>query len=325
MRVLLVKTSSLGDVVHNLPLVTDIQRHQPGTVIDWVVEESFADLPRLHPGVNRVIQVALRRWRKQIFSASTWQEMSAFRRNLRAERYDIVLDTQGLLKSALIARQALPTAGGQRIGYAAAAAREPLAARFYDNGHVIPKNLHAIERNRRLAGAAFDFVPDPSLDYGITAAPLAADWLPPQPYAVLFTGTSRADKCWPEQDWLTLGRALHVTLGASLVLPAGSTEERERAQRLARELPGAVVAPALGIAALAGLLAGAQQVIGLDIGLTHLAAALGRPTLAIFAGSDPALTGVFANAAAGAKVVNIGRRNAPPSAADTIAAAMALR
>ena len=320
MRVLLVKTSSLGDVVHNLPLVADIQRRIPGVVIDWVVEEGFADIPRLHPGVSRVIPVALRRWRKRIFSAASWREISAFRRDLHREYYDVVLDSQGLIKSALIARQAQLSVNGRRVGYAAEAAREPLAASFYDAGFAIPKNAHAIERNRWLAGAVFDYPVEQALDYGVSALPLSADWLPTSPYAVLLTGTSRTDKCWPEQDWIALGLALDC----ALVLPAGSIDERARAERLAQQLPRAVVAPQLGIAALAGLLAGAQRVVGLDTGLTHLAAALGKPTAAIFSGSSPELTGVLAGAASGCPAANIGRNGAPPSADDVIAAAQAL-
>jgi heptosyltransferase-1 len=320
MRVLLVKTSSLGDVVHNLPLVTDIQRRMPGTVIDWVVEEGFADIPRLHPGVSRVIPVALRRWRKRIFSAATWREISAFRHHLHDEYYDIVLDSQGLIKSALIAKQALLAIKGRRIGYAAEAAREPLAARFYDTGFAIPKSAHAIERNRWLASAAFDYPVEQALDYGIRATPVQADWLPASPYVVLLTGTSRADKCWPESDWVALGRALDCTL----VLPAGSVEERARAERLAQQLPHAVVAPPLGIAALAGLLAGSQRVIGLDTGLTHLATALGKPTLAIFSGSDPELTGVLAATASACTAMNIGHHGKPPNLQEVIVAAQAL-
>jgi len=320
MRVLLVKTSSLGDVVHNLPLVNDIQRRMPGTAIDWVVEEGFADIPRLHPGVSRVVPVALRRWRKQIFSAATWREISAFRRELRSEYYDIVLDTQGLTKSALVAKLALLSINGRRIGYAAEAAREPLASSLYDSGFAIPKSAHAIERNRWLASAAFDYPVEQSLDYGIHATPLEADWLPASPYAVFLTGTSRADKCWPESDWVALGLALDC----AILLPAGSAEERARAERLAQQLSRAVVAPALGIAELAGLLAGSQRVIGLDTGLTHLATALGKPTLAIFAGSDPELTGVLAGTASACAAVNIGRLGAAPSVQEVVVAAQAL-
>ncbi len=316
MHALLVKTSSLGDVVHNLPVVTDIQRHLPGTVIDWVVEEGFADIPALHPGVRQVIPVALRRWRKQLFSLDTWRDIAEFRHDIKSDFYDVVLDTQGLIKSAVIARQAELAINGRRLGYAAEAAREPLAARFYDAGFAIPKNAHAIERNRWLAAAALGYTLDQTLDYGISAAPLQADWLPSAPYAVFFTGTSRSDKLWPEADWVALARntQLHI------VLPAGSAEEQDRARRLAAQLPQATVAPPLGVADLAGLLSGAQAVVGLDTGLTHLAVALQKPTLAIFCGSDPQLTGVLPGGTAGVAAINLGAKQAPPAVDDVITA-----
>ncbi len=325
MHALLVKTSSLGDVVHNLPVVTDIHSRYPDAVIDWVVEEAFADIPRLHPGVHRVIPIAIRRWRKQLLAPAIWREITTFRHDLREDFYDAVLDTQGLIKSAVIARQAALAVNGRRLGYAAEAAREPFAARFYDAGFVIPKNAHAVLRNRWLTAAAFDYTLDSPLDYGIASTPLAAHWLPTLPYAVLLTGTSRADKLWPDMNWIALAQALNM----SIVLPAGSAEERERAARIASQLPKAVVAPALGIAELAGLLAGAQLVVGLDTGLTHLATALGKPTVAIFSGSDPALTGVLAPSPLAEEgwregAINLGNNGTPPTAAEVIAAAKGL-
>jgi heptosyltransferase-1 len=235
MRILLVKTSSLGDVVHNLPVVTDLARRRPDAVIDWVVEESFAELPRLHPAVGRVIPVAVRRWRRHVLSPDTWRQMGDFREYLRETDYDLVLDTQGLLKSALITRQARLTDGGRRCGQDAASAREPLAARFYDQCWPVPRDLHAVERNRRLASLAIGAVEPLPLDYGIQAPPLAAEWLPRGGYSVLLTATSRRDKEWPEPDWLALGSALIAT-GLRCVLPGGSAPERERAARLAAGL-----------------------------------------------------------------------------------------
>lgn len=316
MRILLVKTSSLGDVIHNLPVASDIRRRMPEARIDWMVEENFAGIPRLHPAVSGVIPVAVRRWRKSLLSPATWREISAFRRAARADSYDAVLDTQGLLKSALLAAQAR----GKKLGHAADSAREPVAARFYDAGFSIPKNLHAVERNRRLAAAALGYaLDDLPLDYGITAAPLAADWLPAGDYAVLLTATSRTDKEWPEADWLALGAALGAT-GLRCVLPGGSDRERERATRMAAQLGRAVAAPAMNLADLAGLLAGARIVVGVDTGLVHLAAALGRPTLALYCASDPALTGVLGTA----PHVNLGGSGTPPPAAETVRVARGL-
>lgn len=309
--ILLVKTSSLGDVIHNLPVVSDIHRKRPDARIDWVVEEAFAAIPRLHPHIADVIPVALRRWRQALLAGATWREAGRFRRTLQHKRYDAVLDTQGLIKSALITR----LARGRRCGYSAEAAREPLAARAYDAVFAIPRTLHAVERNRWLAAAALGYEPDLPLDYGIHAAPLAADWLPAVAYAVLLTATSRADKLWPEEHWLALAAGLSAA-GMACVLPAGSTVERERAQRLSRAMKHAVAAPPLALGPLARLLAGARIVVGVDTGLTHLAAALGRPTVALFAGSDPQLTGVHA----GPGAINLGGVGSPPSSDDVVAA-----
>lgn len=319
MRILLVKTSSLGDVVHNLPVVSDLARHFPAAKIDWLVEEGFAALPRLHPAVDRVLPVAIRRWRRRLLSPATWVQIAAFRRRLRQCAYDIVIDTQGLLKSALLAGQVRLAANGRRCGFNRHTVREAGAARFYDAVFDIPRALHAVERNRRLAAAAAGYILDMTLDYGVAAPPLCANWLPKKDYAVLLTATSRADKLWPEPDWHALGLAL-VASGLVCVLPGGSGEERQRAARLAMTLGRAVAAPALRLDELAALLAGAQLVVGVDTGLVHLAAALGRPTLALFCASDPELTGVHA----GALAVNLGGRDAPPAAADVVAGALAL-
>ena len=310
-KILLVKTSSLGDVVHNLPLATLLRANFPDAQLDWVVEEAFADIPRLHPAIGRVIPVALRRWRRRLHCAATWREMAAFRRQLRQTAYDLVLDSQGLIKSGLVVRQALLASGGQRAGYSAAAAREPLAAGCYDRRIGVPRQLHAVARNLRLGAAACDLSGEQAIDYGIAATPLAAPWLPVAPYALLFTASSRADKSWPRQSWLDLATALQAN-GMTLVLPAGSDAERLQAGELAAAMGSrATLAPKLTLAELAGLCAGAQLVVGVDTGLTHLGAALGRPTLCLFAGSDPALTGVLAQRAS-----NLGRSGQPPTAAE---------
>ena len=312
MRILLIKTSSLGDVVHNLPVVTDLRRKFPEAWIDWVVEEGFCEIPRLHPGLNRVIPVALRRWRKALLTPATWREMQSFRSTLQAQHYDLVIDTQGLLKSALIAR----LARGRRCGYGAASAREPVAARFYDVRFAVGKDLHAVERNRRLVALAAGYSTLSAPDYGIAALPAPTLH---SPSAVLLTATSRDDKLWPDQRWIALGRALHER-GLSCRLPAGSIDERARAERLAQAIPAAVALPPMSLTELAGQLAAARLVIGVDTGLVHLAAALGRPTLALFCASDPALTGVYAST----PTINLGARGQPPVVEAVLAAATPL-
>lgn len=310
-RILLVKTSSLGDVVHNLPVVSDIARHLPEAHIDWLVEEAFAELPRLHPAIERVIPVAVRRWRRAPLADTTRQEFAALRALLHEQAYDLVLDSQGLLKSALLGVLAQLTLKGQRCGYAFSSAREHLAALFYHRRLAIPWAQHAIERNRQLAAAALALPAPMALDYGICASPLGADWLA-APYAVLLSATSRADKQWPAEHWRSLAQWLNA-LGLHCVFPGGSVAERALAAELAQGCPHGIAAPALALEAMARLLAGAHLVVGVDTGLMHLAAALGRPTLALFVASDPQLTGVV-----GRRVANLGRRGQPPSVTEVI-------
>lgn len=288
MRILIVKTSSLGDVIHNLPVVSDIKRHLPEAVVDWCVEDSFAAIPRLHPGVKQIVPVAIRRWRKTLLNAATWREVAAFRRAVRQASYDAIIDTQGLLKSALLAAQA----NGPHLGYTADSAREPLAARFYDRKFHVSREQHAVVRNRGLAAAALGYPVDEALDYGISAPPMTFPWQPHRPYVVFLTATSRDDKLWPETHWIALGQHLN-SLGFSAVLPGGSAVERERAARLAQSIPGAVAAPPMTIEALAALLAASRAAVGVDTGLTHLAVALQVPTVALYTATDPGLTGVL--------------------------------
>lgn len=313
-RILFVKTSSLGDVVHNCPAVTDAARHLPGAAIDWVVEESFADVPRLHPAVARVIPVAIRRWRSALARPATWAELAAFRARLHAERYDCVIDTQGLVKSALVAR----LARGLRHGFDRASAREPMAACLYDEVHAVARGLHAVERNRRLAAAALGYVLEGACDYGLAAAG-EPPFAPPAPYAVLLTMSSRDDKLWAEPHWAALGRWL-AGRGILSVLPWGSAQERERCSRIAAAIPEAIVPPRMELAVLARVLARARCAIGVDTGLAHLAAALGVPTLGIYCGSSPARTGLCA----GARARSIGAPGAAPAPAEAIAALEAL-
>ena len=288
MHLLLVKTSSLGDVIHNLPVVSDLRRAFPDATIDWCVEESFAEIPRLHPEVAEVIPVAIRRWRKHLGSMQTWSEMRAFRRRIKTTAYDAVLDTQGLIKSGLICRLAY----GTRYGYAAEVARERHAARFYDKTFVIPPNAHAVVRNRWLGAAAFDYPVDFPLDYGIAAPEIDLPWLTAEHHAVLLTATSRDDKLWPEAHWIALGQSMKKR-GLSPILPSGSAAERARAERIAAAIPGAVVAPRLNLRELAALIGRATLAVGVDTGLAHLATALRVPTIALYVATDPALTGVL--------------------------------
>jgi heptosyltransferase I len=309
-RILIVKTSSLGDVVHNCPAVTDIARALPGTEIDWVVEEAFVEVAALHRSVRRVIPVAIRRWRGDLLSASTWVEFNRFRSTLSAERYDYVIDSQGLVKSAVVSF----LANGPKHGFDRASAREPFAARFYDTCHAVPLDLHAVDRNRRLAAAALGYTLQEDCDYGLRVADVA----PIQarsPFALLLTMTSRDDKLWPEEHWRALGTALEGR-GMHCLLPWGNVEEKRRCARIATAIRGAVVPRRMTLAELAALTRKARCVVGVDTGLAHLAAALDVPVVGLYCGSDPGLTGLHG----GKWVRNLGNAGKPPPVAQVLEA-----
>ena len=284
-RILIVKTSSMGDVVHATPVVSDILAHFPQAQIDWLVEAPFAAIPQLHSGVRRVIPMSWRKWRHQLFSGATWKAIGALRTELQRERYDAVLDLQGLLKSALWARQAV----GPVVGYDRASAREPLAASLYWRGAAVPKDLQAVQRNRLLAAAHLNYMPPTALPVFGLQAP-GQGWKPRDTYAVLIPNASRASKLWPERHWAAVGKRLHDRGWLPLVL-WGRPEEQTLAERIAADCDGDVP-PFLSVGDMAGVLAGAQQVVGLDTGFTHLAAALGRPTLGIYCDHEPGLAGI---------------------------------
>jgi heptosyltransferase-1 len=298
-RVLIIKTSSMGDIVHNMPVVADLRRAQPGAVIDWVVEEAYADLARMTRGLDRVIPVALRRWRRTPYRRSTHQERRAFIDLLRAERYDFVLDTQGLLKSALIAQRARLTRDGRRVGFSLGLVREPIARLFYDRGYAVDPRLHAIERMRALAAAAFGYAGQalgpPRFDLDVPACRFEwlADSARSSGYVVLLHATARAEKAWPAERWIGLIEVLCKT-GLTPVLPWGNALEQSAAEALARAAlkvttdcsAPPIIAPRLTLVECAALLAGAHAVVGVDTGLLHLAAGLDVPTVGLF-GATP--------------------------------------
>ena len=310
MRILLVKLSSMGDVIHNLPMVSDLVRTFPDATIDWVTESPYAPLVALHPGVSHALHVHLRSLKKQWWKQAQWTQLAHDRRLLRGHDYDAVLDTQGLVKSAMVACWA----SGPRYGMSRDTVREPLAARFYQHTFAIGKNSHAVTRNRQLAAAAFSYSLPKNVDYGLsgilTQTPRPA-WLSGQRYIVMLHATSRADKQWPTANWIALGKRLQ-TSGFTLVFPWGSEAERQTSESLADLLAhteSPVVPPALSLTEAAGLLAGASAVVGVDTGLTHLAVAFGRPTVGLYLTTSPDLTGLFGSIAA----VNLGggTREAP--------------
>lgn len=311
LKLLIVKTSSLGDVIHNLPIIHDIRTQHPNAEIDWVVEESFADIPKLHPGVNRVIPVAIRRWRKAIFNQNTWAEIKAAKYSISQQPYDVILDTQGLIKSGLITAMSR----GHKHGFDKNSAREPLASYFYNTSHPVTRNQHAVARIRTLAALTFDYsIPTDLPNYGIAASAQTVFNLA-SPYVVGLHGTSRDSKLWPVAHWIQLGTEL-AKLNLQLALPWASAAEHQRALQIAGALNNAHVLPKQRIAQLATIISQARASVGVDTGLSHLSVALSIPTVAIYTDTNPALTGVYAGAHASA--INLGNINQIPTPVQVI-------
>jgi heptosyltransferase I len=309
--VLFIKTSSLGDVIHHMSALTEAKARRPADRFSWVVEEAYAPLVRLHPAVDEVIPVAGRRWRGgRLLTPGTWSEILAFRRRLRARSYAEVIDTQGLFfKSALITR----AARGRRHGYDAASIKEPFASRLYDVRHRVEWNRHAIARNRELTGLALGYTPQGDPDYGLDRARLAGSQAAPR-YGVLLHGTAASGKEWPLDNWRTLAAGLGA--GFDLSVPWGTDSERDRAERIASGIARARVPERRPLDDVARLIAGASFVVGVDTGLMHLAAALGVPLVAIFADSEPGLTGPVGRG----PIEVLGDKGAPPGVEDVLAA-----
>jgi heptosyltransferase-1 len=288
MRVLVVKTSSLGDVIHTLPALTDACRHIPHIQFDWVVEEAFNEIPRWHPAVDTVIPVAIRRWRKNLWHSWRCGEWRAFRRHLRQRYYDRVIDAQGLLKSAFLTWQA----HGLRCGLDADSAREPLAARFYQQKFAIPQGQHAITRVRQLFAAALDYpCPQDMPEYGLNryAVTMLASGLP---NLIFLHGTTWPSKHWPEPYWHDLALKAAQT-GYRVQLPWGNEAEHERAQRIAAQHANIRVMPASSLGSMAAEISQAAAVVGVDTGLMHLAAALSVPGITLYGSTDAGLTGTL--------------------------------
>lgn len=282
-NILFIKTSSLGDVVHHMPALTDARKAHPDATFSWLVEEAFAPLVRLHPAIDTVIPVASRRWRKSLYAPATIAEIRASFRDIRAQRYDEIVDTQGLLRTAILTR----AARGMRHGYDASSVREPLASLFYDVRHRVERDMHAVERNRILSGLALGYAPDEAPDFGLDRARIGKDST--SRYGLLLHATARREKQWPDADWIAFAKLFAQRF--ELLLPWGTEAERARSEYIAAAVPGTRVPDRAPLDQVAKLIAGAQFVVGVDTGLLHLAAALGVPVVAIFAGSKPALTG----------------------------------
>jgi len=288
MRVLIVKTSSMGDVIHTLPAITDAMAARSDITFDWLVEEKFAELASWHPAVQKIIPIKWREWRKHLLTPSTYVQWRAFRKDLNQHPYDMIIDAQGLLKSAFFASLAI----GPRYGFAADSAREKWAAKFYHHGFSVSRNQHAIERLRYLFSQILKYpLPASIANYGLNKSVLLDAQLP-KPYVVFLHGTTWETKHWPEHYWLALGQLVDQH-GFAIKLPWGSTAELARAERIGAYVKSADILPKMGLRDLAKTLAQAQGVVALDTGLGHLAAALDVPTVSIYGPTNPGLTGAM--------------------------------
>lgn len=285
MRVLVVKLSSLGDVVHTFPALTDAMRAVPGLEVDWAVEEAFAPIARLHPAVREIITVPLRRLKKRPLAALAGGEAAATRRALASRRYDVVIDAQGLVKSALVAM----LTQGRRHGFDRESAREGLAAVAYHGRHRVPEVEHMAERIRKLFAAALGYsLEGRPLDTGLRPLPLPEG---DAPHLVFLHGTTWPTKTWTVSGWRALAGEAEKAGMHALVFTQGAVEEA-RARAIAKGRPAVEPLPPQPLETLIPLIASAAGVVSVDTGLGHLAAAFGVPTVGLYGPTDPRLTGL---------------------------------
>ncbi|MFD1804973.1 lipopolysaccharide heptosyltransferase RfaC [Pasteurella oralis] len=288
MKICLIKTSSMGDILHTLPALTDAQRAMPNLEVDWVVEENFVEIPHWHNAVKQVIPIALRRWRKSPFSTTTRNQWKTYRTLLQAAQYDAVIDAQGLFKSAFFATR---LAHGCKHGYDRHSIREPIAAWFYDKHYAISYQQHAVERIRQLFAQSLGYpLPTTQGDYAIAShfqqQPLTT------PYVLFFHGTTRTDKFLPDHQWRELAEKL-TALGIQVCLPWSNPLEKQRADYIARGLPLVQILAKSSLSELAQHIVDAKAVISVDTGLAHLTAALDKLNITLYGATDPKLIGAY--------------------------------
>lgn len=288
MRVLLIKTSSMGDIIHTLPALTDASQAIPGIEFDWLIEEAFAAIPQWHSAVKHSIPVALRRWRKTIFSHRTYHEFKHLRTQLQQVPYDIILDAQGLVKSAFLGF----FAQGKRVGLDWHSAREMLASAAYQETYQVNFYQHAVVRMRSLLSQALHYpLPTTPPEFGLKRQLFLPD-TPATPYLVFLHGTTWRSKQWPESYWQQLA-AIAANAGFRIKISGGNDEEVQRAIRIAQACSEVDLLPYLEITGMATLLAQANGVVTVDTGLGHLAAALSVPTISLYGPTHPEYTGAL--------------------------------
>ncbi|MCB1665457.1 MAG: lipopolysaccharide heptosyltransferase I [Pseudomonadales bacterium] len=293
MRVLIVKVSSLGDVIHTLPAVTDAKRANRRLQFDWVVEENFVEIPGWHPAVDRVIPVAFRRWRKSILKTLRNGEYADFKTDLKREHYDLVIDAQGLIKSGFISR----LSKGLTVGLSDSTVKEPMATLFYNKVYSVPRDEHAVQRVRELFSRALNYPLQEDqlgeIDYGIDLTRIGVSPEHTPSGVLLFLhGTTWQSKHWPVPFWRELAR-LASARGYRVQLPWGSESERERAQAIAQGFSAVSVLERQTLKGMAQHIARADGIVAVDTGLGHLAAALATPAVSLYGATNPGLSGTF--------------------------------
>ncbi|MDD7806040.1 MAG: lipopolysaccharide heptosyltransferase I [Endozoicomonas sp. (ex Botrylloides leachii)] len=289
MKVLLIKMSSMGDIIHTLPALTDAVSAIPNITFDWVVEEAFAEIPAWHPAVDNIIPVAIRRWRKSPFDALTNGEWFRFKKRLQAKQYDAVIDAQGLIKSAFLAK----LARGFSHGLDKYSAREPIATHFYQNKYRVCWDQHAVERIRQLMAQALGYhVPDHKGLFSLNLSSLPHDSPIKQPYIIFIHGTTWVDKHWPDPYWCRLANYANAA-GFKVLLPWGNNKEKQRAEHIAQASRDIEVLAKMNLSSLAKILSRATGVVAVDTGLGHLAAALGKPSVSLYGPTSPERIGSY--------------------------------
>ncbi len=352
MKILIVKLSSLGDVLHNLPIVWDLRAQYPHAQIDWVVEEGYIGL--LEPlktkpnfaGIDRIIPLAFRRWKKALKRGEfiqSIQEYIAFKANVATTAYDLIIETQGLLKSAWVTKLANPNKTASVFGLANEtefSGYEPWARKFYTDSVQVPFHCHAVDRSRWVTASALDlpvpdraasppqFYPDTyvqtlvdaaNLGFASTRVDLGFDVT--KPYVMCFHATAGASKRWSDENWIAVGKIL-VAKGIQVILPWGNDREKVISEQITKKISGrssldgskAIVPNSFSISVAFGLIAGARMTIGVDTGLTHLSAILGMPTIELYCDSPRWKTEGYWSP----KIHNLGDKGQPPSVEEVV-------
>lgn len=304
-RILIVKSSSMGDVVHALPVAYDIKKAFPDARLDWVVEEFFQDIPRLTPFVDKIVITAFRRWRKQLWDKGVLAEIAGVRKELRNAHYDVVIDLQGLIRSAVVTSWA----NTRSYGYSREEAREPLASFFYSEKFSVPEALRPVRRYRVLASRALGYAIDEDAPrYGLVVGTPPSEVELPANFVALAPNTSRVEKLWAEDRWVALGKRF-LDAGLTPAFFWGSETEKERVERLAQKIGSSIVLPRMRLADCAAVIARARVMIGVDTGLAHLGAALAVPSVGIIVGTSAQLFSLVSEG----KAVTVGDKGVVPS------------